>query len=221
MANMDEKSDWLLDSGSSSHMSSERKNFHTYKGLKESIGVTIADGGSLHAIGMGDIHLQCTQGRIVKIVDALHISGLDRRLLSVANLTQKGLTVSFGMKECTIFRGEPLIATVPQTNNLYRVKNEAQTVCVIDRQERTDNRVRTRMMKLMHTVTFRIEAVGHTAFTHSCMKVAATNRLTFFSNVLFHASSKSFSTIKGEMALKQWLHSNLFFVSSKLRCLDL
>ncbi|CEG43196.1 uncharacterized protein PHALS_13410 [Plasmopara halstedii] len=45
-------------------------------------------------IGMGEIHMQCPQGRIVKIVDALHIPGLDRRLLSVAKLTQKGLTVS-------------------------------------------------------------------------------------------------------------------------------
>ncbi|CEG44428.1 sugar phosphate [Plasmopara halstedii] len=59
-----------------------------------------------------------------------------------------------------------------------------------------------------------MEAVGQSASTHSCMEVAATKRgvffLTFFSYVLFHASRKSFSAIKGEMALEQWLHSNLF-----------
>ncbi|CEG43398.1 polyprotein [Plasmopara halstedii] len=109
---MDKKSDWLLDSGASSHMSPEQKDFHTHRELKEIIGVTIADSKSPHALGMGDINMRCPQGRIMKLVDALYILGLDRRLLSVAKLTQKGLTVSFGMKECTISRGEELIATV-------------------------------------------------------------------------------------------------------------
>ncbi|CEG45507.1 uncharacterized protein PHALS_01798 [Plasmopara halstedii] len=44
----------------------------------------------------------------------------------------KGLAVSFGMKECTISRGEGLIATILQANNVYRVKYQAQTVSVID-----------------------------------------------------------------------------------------
>ncbi|CEG43429.1 FOG: Transposon-encoded proteins with TYA, reverse transcriptase, integrase domains in various combinations [Plasmopara halstedii] len=133
---MDEKSDWFLASGASSHMSPERKDFHTYRELKESIGITIADGESLHTVGMDDIHMQCLQSRIVKIVDALHIPGLDRRLLSAAILTLKGLTASFGTKECTIFRGKESIATVPQAINVYRVKNQAQTLSVIDHQER-------------------------------------------------------------------------------------
>lgn len=47
-----------------------------------------------------------------------------------------------------------------------------------------------------------------------CQDVAANKQgvffLTFFSYVLFHASRKSFSAIKGEMGDEQWLHSNLY-----------
>lgn len=34
--------------------------------------------------------------------------------------------------------------------------------------------------------------------------------LTFFSYVLFHASRKSFSAIKGEMSSEQWIHSRVY-----------
>ncbi|KAE8981012.1 hypothetical protein PR003_g18438 [Phytophthora rubi] len=48
----------------------------------------------------------------------------------------------------------------------------------------------------------------------SCREFAANKRgvffLTFFSYVLFHASRKSFSAIKGEMGDEQWLHSTLY-----------
>lgn len=34
--------------------------------------------------------------------------------------------------------------------------------------------------------------------------------LTFFSYVMFHASRKSFSAIKGEMSSEQWIHSRVY-----------
>ncbi|KAF4322493.1 hypothetical protein BBO99_00002653 [Phytophthora kernoviae] len=50
--------------------------------------------------------------------------------------------------------------------------------------------------------------------SRSCREFAANKRgvffLTFFSYVLFHASRKSFSAIKGEMADEQWIHSEVY-----------
>lgn len=34
--------------------------------------------------------------------------------------------------------------------------------------------------------------------------------ITFFSYVMFHASRKSFSAIKGEMSSEQWIHSRVY-----------
>ncbi|KAG7385018.1 hypothetical protein PHYPSEUDO_002030 [Phytophthora pseudosyringae] len=52
------------------------------------------------------------------------------------------------------------------------------------------------------------------ASSRSCRELAANKRgvffLTFFSYVLFHASRKSFSAIKGEMGDEQWIHSTLY-----------
>ncbi|CAI5742856.1 unnamed protein product [Peronospora destructor] len=50
--------------------------------------------------------------------------------------------------------------------------------------------------------------------SRSCLDVAANKRgvffLTFFSYVMFHASRKSFSAIKGQMGDEQWIHSTVY-----------
>ncbi|RMX66856.1 hypothetical protein DD238_004071 [Peronospora effusa] len=50
--------------------------------------------------------------------------------------------------------------------------------------------------------------------SRSCRDVAANKRgvffLTFFSYVLFHASRKIFSAIKGQMGDEQWIHSDVY-----------
>ncbi|DAZ93751.1 TPA: hypothetical protein N0F65_007377 [Lagenidium giganteum] len=43
-----------------------------------------------------------------------------------------------------------------------------------------------------------------------CATKAGVFTLTFFSYVMFHASRKSFSAIKGEMSAEQWIHSSLY-----------
>jgi sugar phosphate permease len=52
------------------------------------------------------------------------------------------------------------------------------------------------------------------ASSGSCRAWGATKSgafgLTFFSYVMFHASRKSFSAIKGEMSAEQWIHSSVY-----------
>lgn len=44
----------------------------------------------------------------------------------------------------------------------------------------------------------------------ACATKSGVFALTFFSYVLFHASRKSFSAIKGEMSNELWMHSSVF-----------
>ncbi|RLN90652.1 hypothetical protein BBJ28_00004045 [Nothophytophthora sp. Chile5] len=66
-------------------------------------------------------------------------------------------------------------------------------------------------MAVGKVVSASVDAAGA---ARSCREVAANKRgvffLTFFSYVLFHASRKSFSAIKGEMADEQWIHSRVY-----------
>ncbi|KAL4114290.1 hypothetical protein PRIC2_014613 [Phytophthora ramorum] len=59
-----------------------------------------------------------------------------------------------------------------------------------------------------------VETSVSAASSRRCREFAANKRgvffLTFFSYVLFHASRKSFSAIKGEMGDEQWIHSKIY-----------
>ncbi|KAG1690859.1 hypothetical protein DVH05_027461 [Phytophthora capsici] len=68
--------------------------------------------------------------------------------------------------------------------------------------------------KPTEAVAAAVEASVSAASSRGCREVAANKRgvffLTFFSYVLFHASRKSFSAIKGEMGDEQWIHSTIY-----------
>ncbi|KAF4027561.1 Major Facilitator Superfamily [Phytophthora infestans] len=68
--------------------------------------------------------------------------------------------------------------------------------------------------KPTEAVAAAVEASMAAASSRSCNEFAANKRgvffLTFVSYVLFHASRKSFSAIKGEMGDEQWIHSELY-----------
>jgi hypothetical protein len=102
-------SGWLLDSGASSHMSPSRSDFETYAQLNEMIEVRIADGEALTAVGVGNVRLVLPDGTTAVVSEVLHIPGLDRRLMSVAKLVQRGFEVVFGQSKCTIIRDGKVI----------------------------------------------------------------------------------------------------------------
>jgi hypothetical protein len=113
-------SGWLLDSGASSHMSPSRSDFETYAQLNEMIEVRIADGEALTAVGVGNVRLVLPDGTTAVVSEVLHIPGLDRRLMSVAKLVQRGFEVVFGQSKCTIVRDGKVILKIQQTDNVYR-----------------------------------------------------------------------------------------------------
>lgn len=100
-------------------MSPHRDDFMSYKGLSTPISVTIADGKRVNAVGRGDIKIVCHNGLIVKITNALHIPNLDRRLLSVHKLTERGLNTRFDLNGCSIFRDNDLLVRAQRQQNVY------------------------------------------------------------------------------------------------------
>uniref|UniRef100_A0AAV1V638 Retrovirus-related Pol polyprotein from transposon TNT 1-94-like beta-barrel domain-containing protein n=1 Tax=Peronospora matthiolae TaxID=2874970 RepID=A0AAV1V638_9STRA len=86
---------WLIDSGATSHMTPHRSDLFDYEILNDGIGVTIADGKKLRVHEKGTVRLTGVNSRRIKMMNVLHIPGLDRRLLSVGRLAEHGLSVNF------------------------------------------------------------------------------------------------------------------------------
>jgi hypothetical protein len=86
--------DWILDSGCTRHMTSNREAFTDYSTVQRT--VEVANGSVLLGIGLGSIRLAVSvEGHVRSIVltDVLHVPQIKGNLISVARLQDKGIVV--------------------------------------------------------------------------------------------------------------------------------
>lgn len=112
---------WIIDSGSSRHMTNTTACLSWWNPCVENI--ALADGRTLTARGSG-------QGRIVgrgleaesveiKLKELLFVPGLSVNVLSVSRMTDAGYYVQFGPKDCRIMNAETVIAVGVKKEGLY------------------------------------------------------------------------------------------------------
>jgi hypothetical protein len=85
---------WVIDSGSSRHMTYAREAFITYAPLETRTRVRIANGAIIEAVGTGSVSFYVTVGivrRMIRLHDVLHVPGLSGSLISTAQLEDKGV----------------------------------------------------------------------------------------------------------------------------------
>ncbi|XP_048140232.1 uncharacterized protein LOC125316265 [Rhodamnia argentea] len=92
---------WLVDSGCTNHMTSDEKLFIDLdKSLKSR--VRIGNGEYLEVKGKGTVAIESCEG--TKLVsDVMYVHEIDRNLLSVGQLVEKGFKVIFEEGKCLIF----------------------------------------------------------------------------------------------------------------------
>ena len=66
-----------------------------YEDASGGIEVAIAVEKKLQVFGRGTVLLLGLDGKWIKMVEVFHIPGLDRRLLAVGNIADRGLNVQF------------------------------------------------------------------------------------------------------------------------------
>jgi hypothetical protein len=71
---------WLLDSGASSHMTSDISDFMEFKKLQCPLSIYVANGQKIDAIGVGSIKFLLENGNKMKITDVLYVPKLDRKV---------------------------------------------------------------------------------------------------------------------------------------------
>jgi len=114
-------------------MSSQRKWFTTYCRLEPPQSVTVGNGMSIPAVGIGHIrvNLKLDSGRTSTTVirDVYYIPDLDGNLLSVSYLAEFNLEVTFGRDSCRILDGNQVVGKGYKRNSLYLL---AATPCLED-----------------------------------------------------------------------------------------
>ena len=116
--------EWLLDSGASSHMTSNRQLFEKYKSLSSPIAVELADDSILQAFGSGDILMNLTEDRSIRLRNVLYVPGLSANLISISRIISHGHHVIIDQDgvHCKSTNGTEF-ATGFQRNNLYVLRD--------------------------------------------------------------------------------------------------
>ncbi|GMF51692.1 unnamed protein product [Phytophthora fragariaefolia] len=98
----DNKREWIVDSGATSHMTGHLDNLTNVCTLEEPRVLTVASGVNLVATAIGKAPLLKNSREICVLHEVLFVKGLARNLVSVAAASRRGMTVAFTGSSCTI-----------------------------------------------------------------------------------------------------------------------
>ncbi|GMF18160.1 unnamed protein product [Phytophthora fragariaefolia] len=115
------KTEWLVDSGTSSHMTSVRDKFVSMKELKTPVRITIADGRKIDAVAMGTVGLKLMDGTSVTLSDVLYIPEVEGSLISVAKLAEKDVVAQFSKDTCVFRYGDATVMEAKRCENVYKL----------------------------------------------------------------------------------------------------
>ena len=112
-----------VDSGASRDYCPDHERFTNYRPINRNI--TTADGRTVKAIGMGDMHVELPNGsKKTKAIfkDAIHAPEMAFTLISISRLDKAGYSVTFAKGMCTIKnKSGRVIATIPHSEGLYHI----------------------------------------------------------------------------------------------------
>lgn len=123
-------SNWVLDSGCTSHMTYARENFTTLKADSSKLNFASKD-QSTEIKGRGTVKIVTKEYGTVNLLETLYVPTLTTNLLSVAKITQNGGTVTFTGNKATVTKNNKTMLTAEKKNNLYYVKTQVKPCCTV------------------------------------------------------------------------------------------
>jgi hypothetical protein len=121
---------WLIDSGSSKHMASQRYILSCISEKKFSRKFTLGDDYQYPIKGVGESNYKLNSGNSMKMKGVLYVLGLTKNLLSISALENKGFIFSFIYGEVLMWaKGETMkekIVIGKEEGGLYNLKGHSE-----------------------------------------------------------------------------------------------
>ncbi len=116
---------WIIDSGATSHICSDRSLFTEMIKLEQSVDVILGDGRVLQAKHRGSVHLQLKSGSFIrrcKLYNVLFVPQLAYCLLSISKAVERGIQFKFNERGCIVRDASGRLITVAsKSGNLFQV----------------------------------------------------------------------------------------------------
>ncbi|KAG3063663.1 hypothetical protein PI124_g22517 [Phytophthora idaei] len=118
-----ERSEWLLDSGASTHMTNDASELKGAAPVTDGTRIVVADGSVLTAQLVGTVEILLDDDTKIYVHGVLFIPGLDKKLLAVAKIIERGVWVSFTGNVCELSKGGETFLTLNiGSHGLFSVK---------------------------------------------------------------------------------------------------
>ena len=118
--------EWWIDSGATSHMTSDMKSLKNYSSFRMPRKVKLADEHKVNSFGKGNIHLTLfdkKNNEKVKTVlrDVLYVPKIKNKLFSISRVTDNGIDVLFKGENCNITKDGKQYTIGQKHGNLYKL----------------------------------------------------------------------------------------------------
>lgn len=121
-----EPSEWLVDSGCSTHMTMRKDWLENFSCNKSST-VIVANNDKLCGQGFGNVPVVLSDNSYKTITDVTYVPGIAANLLSVNKMTEKGYVLIFDNKKCKAFRKDNVVTngthifSASNTDGIYKL----------------------------------------------------------------------------------------------------
>lgn len=127
---------WCLDSGCTSHMSSNLEEFENIEEIKKTL--CLANGQTSEISGVGDVKLNVIDNKHenkFKVKNVMYVKDLRTNLMSISKLADKGYEICFKKSEALIIENNKIICRANRIGNLYFLKNSTDVANVAEDKE--------------------------------------------------------------------------------------
>ncbi|KAL0311277.1 UNVERIFIED_CONTAM: hypothetical protein Sangu_2422400 [Sesamum angustifolium] len=127
------ESDWIVDSGCSNHMTSDKEKVKNVSKYVENRVAVTADNSKLLIAHVGNIIVSPQYNKAkVLLKDVFHVPSMKKNLFSVAQLTSSGHIILFGPQDVKVYRNVEILDTMMNNSMLKGVSKlevRRDTVC--------------------------------------------------------------------------------------------
>ncbi|KAK4386389.1 hypothetical protein Sango_2509500 [Sesamum angolense] len=124
---VENKVDWILDTGASKHFCANKELFHEFHEASDGECVFMGNSATAGVMGKGKVLLKLTSGKILALLDVLYVPSLRRNLISGSLLNKVGLKIVLESDKVIISRNGDFIGKGYLSDGLF-VLNTVSTI---------------------------------------------------------------------------------------------
>ncbi|KAK4382544.1 hypothetical protein Sango_2861300 [Sesamum angolense] len=124
---VENKVDWILDTGASKHFCANKELFHEFHEASDGECVFMGNSATAGVMGKGKVLFKLTSGKILALLDVLYVPSLRRNLISGSLLNKVGLKIVLESDKVIISRNGDFIGKGYLSDGLF-VLNTVSTI---------------------------------------------------------------------------------------------